>query len=938
MAVPVRPPPSGTVTAPPAGPPTAARPAWDGNGSDMDIDHGSEDERVQARARQSAPRPAGPARTETAVESAGDDSGLGSDDEGSDHAGTLFLLGNMDLEDVYLRLASLPTRYRPLAPAVSAAFVEAAERVADKFLASPSDRLMLEFLGLPKVGLSTKNNSKPTHRLAKYPFVQFPSSSAFTGLSHPPSAERQVELGRLGHASRILSNQAAVAAPTPEVVAALAEKHPDGPASPFGRGNGPQHHSVPDIAHIRDAIEKLSNDSSAGISGWTPALLKVAARSDSVARMLHTLCGLMLAGKAPGQAFLCSSHLIALNKPDGGLRPIAIGESIYRLCMKVILKHTFKPDFLAPFQFGVGTKGGVEPIVRAVQRAVERSTDQAYTHLTSLDFSNAFNTADRKEIAAAVRRHASPLFRLAKWAYQTPSKLVLSSPRHQGPPPVLSSAQGVRQGDPLGPLLFSLSIRPLLDNLLASLGPECTLLAYLDDIYILSNSDNTLNQAADFFADNGTNLKLNLAKSSIKSLSEIELVGIKLLGSCVGPTSARAGFLDAKINKLEEKVRRLADLPSQHALLLLRQCMQQDLRHLQRTLKSDDLVEQWKRLDGIIWDAAAKIRAAQGTVDSERDRGIFKLPVKLGGLGLLSHQDCAPLAFATATESSDLFLTPLLGPPLSSPLLSDADDPDSIKPQRIRCQALFAAQRDRLFNTLDPMARQIMLESATTLGRRWLNIIPFSQRQRLSNFEVSAALHIRTLITGHNGGCKRCGEQNVLGHDEVCLSRQRWRVARHEMIKRTLTESLGRLPGVEVTMEPFIGATRRRNDIRVIGSRESGVSSGEYDVTVVSLASLEARSTVLPARAEGVSLYAHATALMDKHVEAIANQKRRALPAGGAELPFAALVFTLGGRMDSGTDKQMREWKAAMTDGHFSFLLGSLSLILLRARVRNFDL
>lgn len=870
-------------------------------------------------------------------DSSGEDSGVGTDSDGGDNSGTLFHLGDADLSDIYLRLAALPTRHRPLAPAVAAAFVEAAERSADKFLAQPSDKAVIEFLGLPKVGLSTKNNSRPTHRLSQYPFVNFPPAPTPLGAPHPPSATRQVELGRLGHAARILSDRAAVAKATPDVVASLEEKHPAGPANAFGRGPGPQNHSVPDITRIREAIELLNNDSSAGISGWTPALLKTAIRSESVLKMLHSLCGMMLAGKAPGQSFLCSSHLIALNKADGGLRPIAIGESIYRVCMKVILKHTFKTDYLAPYQFGVGSKGGVEPIVRAVQRAAEGLTEQAFTHLTSLDFSNAFNTVDRKDIAAAVRRHASPLFRAAKWAYDKPARLIFSAHDGQEPPTILSS-QGVRQGDPLGPLLFSLAIRPLLHDLTTSLGPDCTLLAYLDDIYILSKSPETLNKVARFFETNGGNLKLNLAKSSIQSLSDVKLTGTKMLGSFVGPTVGRARFLSAKIDKLEAKVQKLVDLPSQHSLLLLRQCIQQDLRHLQRTLKSDDLNEQWARLDAVIWDAAARIRAAQGERDSERDREVFRLPVKLGGLGLLSHQDCAPLAFATASESSDLLLSSLLGPPPSPPLLSDADNPKSIVPQRTRCLAMFTAQRDQLFSKIEPMAQQIMVESSSLLGRRWLNVIPFSQRQRLTDFEISAALHIRTLITGRIGGCKHCGEENVLGHDEVCLGRKIWRVARHEQVKRTITESLRKLPGVQVAMEPFIGETRRRNDIRVIGSREAGMCSGEYDVTVVSLATQLARSTFLPPRAEGVSLHAHATALVDKHVEAIGAQKHRALPAGGAELPFSAIVFTLGGRMDSGTEKEMNQWKAAMPDGQFDFLVSCLSLILLRARVRNFDL
>jgi hypothetical protein len=63
-----------------------------------------------------------------------------------------------------------------------------------------------------------------------------------------------------------------------------------------------------------------------------------------------------------------------------------------------------------PFQFGVGTKGGVEPVIRAAQRALEDDLGQPFTHLTSLDFTNAFNTVDRLDIAAGLRRFAPSLY------------------------------------------------------------------------------------------------------------------------------------------------------------------------------------------------------------------------------------------------------------------------------------------------------------------------------------------------------------------------------------------------------------------------------------------------------------------------------------------------------------------------------------------------
>jgi hypothetical protein len=76
-------------------------------------------------------------------------------------------------------------------------------------------------------------------------------------------------------------------------------------------------------------------------------------------KALHTLTGLIVTGSAPGQAILCASRLTPLRKSDGGLRPIAVGDMIYGLVTKAIIRHSNRRDFLLPYQFGVGSRGGL---------------------------------------------------------------------------------------------------------------------------------------------------------------------------------------------------------------------------------------------------------------------------------------------------------------------------------------------------------------------------------------------------------------------------------------------------------------------------------------------------------------------------------------------------------------------------------------------------
>lgn len=115
---------------------------------------------------------------------------------------------------------------------------------------------------------------------------------------------------------------------------------------------------------------------------------------------------------------------------------------------RLMRSKSHRSDFLLAYNLGIGSKGGVEPVMRAVDGAVEGTLHQQHTHLTSISFSNAFNVVDRRGIAEGLRR-LPPVSRDGRWAYGCPL-IVLGSPggRH-----IITSAQGARQEDSMGPLV-----------------------------------------------------------------------------------------------------------------------------------------------------------------------------------------------------------------------------------------------------------------------------------------------------------------------------------------------------------------------------------------------------------------------------------------------------------------------------------------------------
>ena len=92
-------------------------------------------------------------------------------------------------------------------------------------------------------------------------------------------------------------------------------------------------------------------------------------QADEVSRALTDVVNLLASGKAHATArqWICCASLTALATPDGGLRPIAIGETLRRLTGKILAKDAAE-DFKAcfePAQVGVGSRGGAEAAIRA---------------------------------------------------------------------------------------------------------------------------------------------------------------------------------------------------------------------------------------------------------------------------------------------------------------------------------------------------------------------------------------------------------------------------------------------------------------------------------------------------------------------------------------------------------------------------------------------
>jgi hypothetical protein len=698
----------------------------------------------------------------------------------------------------------------------------------------------------------------------------------------------------------------------------MRKKHPAAPipALPPQPGPRPMQFSS---EQVKKAISSFPQGTAPGPSRLRASHLKEAIgmrsqeQNDSTLSAITRVVNLLANGSCPPAVvpFLCGATLIPINKKTGGLRPIAVGEVLRRLVAKCFTFSLAQKaaQLLAPLQVGVSVKGGCESVVHAVNYIVHDESLREEKQILLVDFANAFNSIDREVMLQEVRNCFPELSSWAESCYgHAHPHLFMQEHR-------LQSCSGVQQGDPLGPLLFAITLQPVLEKIRV----ECPGLImnswYLDDGTLAGNARDIARAIQILEEGTARGLTLNKGKCLMWTGSdskepppptegvpkEIPRVqgGFHLLGSPIGPSDFCEATLAGRIDKIEGMLEKLKDLKNSHLeFLLLRSCFSLpkfafslrtcSFHKVRKAIRNFDEAQR-KTLEEILGGPLTNDQWSQAS-----------LPVKMGGMGLRTATSHATAAYLGSTTASKGLVKSIIGNNSAEPIDQQANvdelrsltdkvgwvtvnDIDVPITQKKLSEAIDVTKKGRLLESMTTDREKARLLSVMTPhSGDWLQVIPSSSLGlRLHSEEFQACAQYRLGLPVYEGVriCPACNlrDADVLGDHSIGCGGGADRIGRHDRLRDAIfsaAQSAALAPRREVS-SLIPGSQSRPADVFL--PQWSRGRAAAVDITVVS--PLQAALVHESARTPGHALQVAEDRKIRQHKQACSDAGIDFIPA-----------------------------------------------------------
>ena len=450
--------------------------------------------------------------------------------------------------------------------------------------------------------------------------------------------------------------------------------------------------------------------------------------------------------------------------------------------------------------------------------------------MLKIDITNAFNTVSRVAMMREVRSRCPEIYQLVHQSYSSHSPLYVENE-------IVMSQTGVQQGDPLGPLLFALTLDPIIRSIQSPMNSW-----YLDDGIIAGSEltvTNDLRQITQQLQTLGLNLEptkckiipLSSPSNSARAVSQLKsiLPGMKTLAKdqlCHLNSPMLPEAIPAAVEKSAKDVSticsRIPYLDSHTGLFILTHFTSAPrLNYLMRSSPSYQCPRALEQIDAEVQEAAIKVTNArlEGKAWTQAT-----LPTRTGGLGLRSVQALAlPCFLASINKSLDLMNMILPEPMTERPhLINNALEQlntsyptievpkdEAVKQQRAWDDAVSNIEFNNLLNSANQIESARLLAAASPHSGAWLQALPVSALGlNLGDEEVRIAVSLRVgseICEPHK--CKCGAKSDRLGLHGLACRQNKGRLPRHsslnDIIKRSLEQA-----GTPAWLEP-VGLDRR---------------------------------------------------------------------------------------------------------------------------------
>lgn len=629
--------------------------------------------------------------------------------------------------------------------------------------------------------------------------------------------EAKVSEGDVRGAVKLLLSTDSLATDDTVTCNLLKEKHPL-PSRQLVFPNEPDETTIAMVTTVETVLTSIfsfHNGSSAGIDGISPQHLKDLTASTNgeagtkLITSLTKLTNLMLSGKVNKEIckVLYGARLIALTKKDKGIRPIAVGSTYRRLTAKIACKDVrdLVSSYLKPTQIGFSIKGGCEAAVHACRTYIKSNRGNRKVIL-KIDFKNAFNSVERDEMLRNIRMKSPSIYPFMWQCYSSSSILFFGKDQ-------IMSEVGAQQGDPCGPLAFSLIIQPIIENLLSELN-----IWYLDDGTLGGDPETILNDLKYIIQEcKKIGLEINPAKcelffcgDQIESViqdfnaicSGIKVVAndLELLGSPISEGSEEKLILK-KHSELKVMFERLNLLNCHTAYFLLKICF--TVPKLTYMLRSSPCFRHGNLLKLIDDDIKRTFESIANCRLNDEQWSKVSMPIRFGGMGIRKCEDIALPAFLSSINSVINLVTLMLPNIHDETMIADYTDalnewsfmsksiPETKMYQNVWDDLIMSDKlKSLIFHSTKDKARH--LASLHTESNAWLAALPSKFVGTFldnNTFRISTALRIGSDI------CKKhkciCGDMvSSDGTHGLSCSKSAGRHPRHAELNTIIQNAL----------------------------------------------------------------------------------------------------------------------------------------------------